>query len=88
MSVTLTAGTVHTIVVLDGSSELMADVLTDAAGSQKMPVGGANTGFGGTAPHPPASPAPWLLIIAAGALLTAGGFAGLRRPRRTAAVLQ
>jgi hypothetical protein len=88
VSVTLTADTVHTIVVLDGSSGLKADNLTDAAGSQKMPAGGANTGFGGTAPHPPASPAPWLLIIATGALLTAAGFIGLRRPRRTAAVLQ
>jgi hypothetical protein len=87
VSVTLTADTVHTIVVLDGPSGLKADDLTDAVGSQKMPVGGANTGFGGTAPHPPASPAPWLLIIAAGALLTAAGFTGLRRPRRTAAVL-
>ena len=87
MSVTLTADTVHTIVVLDGPSGLKADNLTDAVGSRKMPAGGANTGFGGTAPHPPASPAPWLLIIAAGALLTAAGFAGLRRPRRTAAVL-
>ena len=88
VSVTLTADTVHTIVVLDGPSGLKADDLTDAAGSQKMPVGGANTGFGGTAPHPPASPAPWLLIIAAGALLTAAGFAGLRRPRRTAPLLR
>ena len=87
MSVALTADSVHTIVVLDGPSGLKADDLTDAAGSQKMPVGGASTGFGGTAPHPPASAAPWLLIIAAGALLTAAGFAGLRRPRRTAAVL-
>ena len=88
VSVTLTADTVHTIVVLDGPSGLKADDLTDAVGSKKMPVGGANTGFGGTAPHPPASPAPWLLIIAAGALLTAAGFAGLRRPRRTAPLLR
>jgi len=88
MSVTLTADTVHTIVVLDGPSGLKADNLTDAVGSRKMPAGGANTGFGGTAPHPPASPAPWLLIIAAGALLTAAGFAGLRRPRRTAPLLR
>jgi Domain of unknown function (DUF4397) len=88
VSVTLTADTVHTIVVLDGPSGLKADDLTDAVGSQKMPAGGANTGFGGTAPHPPASAAPWLLIIAAGALLTAAGFIGLRRPRRAAAVLQ
>ena len=88
VSVTLAADTVHTIVVLDGPSGLKADDLTDAVGSKKMPVGGANTGFGGTAPHPPASPAPWLLIIAAGALLTAAGFAGLRRPRRTAPLLR
>jgi hypothetical protein len=50
-----------------------------------MPWGGANTGFGGTAPHPPASPAPWLLTIAFGAVLTGVGFIGQRRTRRIAA---
>jgi hypothetical protein len=50
-----------------------------------MPWGGANTGFGGTAPHPPASPAPWLLTIAFGAVLTGAGFIGQRRTRRIAA---
>jgi Domain of unknown function (DUF4397) len=84
MSVTLAADTVHTIVVLDDSSGLKIDDLTDAAGSQIMPAGGAETGFGGTAPHLPASPVPWLLTIAAGAVLTAAGFGGLRRPCRTA----
>jgi len=88
MPVTLAAGTVHTIVVLDDSSGLKIDALTDAAGSQIMPKGGASAGFGGTAPRLPADPAPWLLMIAAGALLTAAGFAGLRRSRRPAAAVR
>jgi len=85
MSVKLAADTVHTIVVLDDSSGLKVDTLTDAAGSQAMPTGGASAGFGGTAPRLPPDPAPWLLTITAGALLTVAGFAGLRRSRRTAA---
>jgi hypothetical protein len=84
MRVKLAADTVHTIVVLDDSSGLRVDALTDAVGSAIMPSGGANTGFGGTAPHPPASPAPWLVLIGAGAALAAAGFGGLRRPARTA----
>ena len=87
MPVRLEAGTIHTIIVLDdpSGSGLAVDPVTDAVGSQIMPKGGANTGFGGTAPHPPASPAPWLLMIAFGALLTGVGFTGQRRTRRTAA---
>ena len=81
-SVSLAADTVHTIVVLDDSSGLRVDALVDSAGSQIMPKGGAEAGFGGTAPRLPANPAPWLLTIAAGALLTSGGFAGLLRSRR------
>jgi hypothetical protein len=84
MSVTLTAGTIHTIVVLDGSAGLKVDDLTDAVGSQLTPKGGAAAGFGGTAAHGPANAAPWLLTIAVGALLTIAGFARLRRPRRVA----
>jgi hypothetical protein len=79
MSVRLAANTVHTIVVLDDSSGLKIDNLTDAVGSQIMPAGGADTGFGGTAARPPADPVPWLLTIAVGALLTLAGFIGLRR---------
>jgi hypothetical protein len=84
MPVGLRADTVHTIVVLDDSSGLRIDALTDAVGSQRMPSGGANTGFGGTAPRLPGSPAPWLLIITVGVLLSMAGFAGLRRSPRTA----
>jgi len=80
MPVTLAAGTVHTIVVLDDSSGLKADAVTDAAGSQIMPKGAISAGFGGTAPRPPANPAPWLAMIAAGVLVAAAGLARLRRP--------
>ena len=80
MPVTLPAGTVHTIVVLDDSSGLKVAAVTDAVGSRIMPKGAVSAGFGGTAPRPPANPAPWLVMIAAGALLAAAGLARLRRP--------
>lgn len=85
MSLGLTADTVHTIVVLDGSSGLKTDDLTDAVGSQVMPSGGAATGFGGTALRPPADLVPWLLLTLAGGLLIAAGAAGFCWPRRSAA---
>jgi hypothetical protein len=86
MPVTLAAGSVHTIVVLDGTSGLKIDNLTDAAASQAA-KGGAATGLGGTAPGPPAPGlAPWLATLAAGLLLAVAGGFGLRRSRRTDAV--
>jgi hypothetical protein len=88
MSVTLAAGSVHTIVVLDSSSGLQVDNLTDAAGSSAAPSGGAATGFGGMAPRPAPGSAAWLAMLAAGLLLMVGGMAGLRRSRRTVAVLR
>lgn len=85
MPVTLAADTVHTIVVLDGSSGLKVDNLTDAAGSKAMPAGGAATGFGGMASSTGSSSAPWLITLAGGSLLALAGLAGLRRSRRTRA---
>jgi len=78
-AVTLTAGTVHTLVVLDGSSGLEMISLEDAAGAGQPPVGAAATGFGGTAPHGPGSPLPWVALIGAGMLLTLTGGLRLRR---------
>ena len=78
--ITLAADSVHTIVVLDDGTGLRADAVTDAVGSRLTPKGAADAGFGGTAPRPPANPAPWLAVIAAGALLSAAGLARLRRP--------
>jgi len=60
ISVPLAAGTVHTLVVLDGAKGLVVSDLLDAAGSSKTPVGAAKTGFGGMAPRAPSSPLPWL----------------------------
>src|SRR5580704_9797684 len=76
MPVSLPSGSVHTIVVLDGTSGLKIDNLTDAAGSKDTPKGGAATGFGGTAPPPGPDLAPWLVTLAAGLLLAAGGVFG------------
>jgi hypothetical protein len=79
--VPLLADTVHTeIVIGDASGGVKIVSLLDAAGSGLPPAGGAGTGLGGTAPHGPGSPLPWLAIIGAGALLTlTGGGFWLRR---------
>jgi Domain of unknown function (DUF4397) len=79
LPVPLSAGTVHTMVVLDGTNGLEIVNLVDAAGAGKPPVGGVTTGFGGTAGHGPGSPAPWVALIGAGALITLTGGFRLRR---------
>jgi len=81
-------GTVHTMVVLDGTNGLEIVNLEDAAGAGQPPVGGVTTGFGGTAGHGPGSPVPWLALIGAGTLIAlTGGFRlrrqGLRRQLHT-----
>ncbi len=88
MSVRMSANTDYTIVVLDGPSGLRADALTDAAGSKILPKGPAAMGFGGTAPRPPASPAPWVLVLRSGLVLIAAGSEILRRSRRTGTAAQ
>jgi hypothetical protein len=81
-SVTVAAGTVHTLVVLDGANGLQIDNLTDAAGSGKPPTGGVRTGFGGTAAHGPGSALPWLALIAVGlGLAVTGSLTGRKRPQ-------
>ena len=81
----LRANTIHTLVVLDSEDGLRIHSLEDAVGSRAMPIGGAATGLGGTAPLSGASPAPWLAIMAGGGLLAAMGAVRLRRRRRRAA---
>ena len=88
MPVIMAAGSVHTIVVLDGTSGLRIGNLTDAAGSPDVPRGGAATGLGGTAPGGGPALAPWLGTVAGGLLLVAAGVFGLRRSRGTAAILR
>lgn len=81
----LRANTIHTLVVLDNQGGLRIHSLQDAVGSRAMPIGGAATGLGGTAPKPGTSPAPWLAIMAGGGLLAALGVIRLRRNRHRAA---
>jgi hypothetical protein len=81
MNMSLTADSIHTIVVLDGSNGLRLANLDDAVGSQVAPVGGAATGLGGTAPRPAPAPWPWLAVIAAGALLAGRGVRRYRAAR-------
>jgi Domain of unknown function (DUF4397) len=83
--ISLAAGTIHTLVVLDSSHNgLQIANLEDAAGSAVAPSGGAGTGLGGTAPGPAPSPALWAGLLAAGALITTAGAYRLRKVRSIA----
>jgi hypothetical protein len=82
--VKLTAGSIHTLVVLDSSGGLKVVDLMDAAGSDMMPMGAADTGLGGTAPGPAPSPLPWLAGLAGGLLLAAAAAIRLRSSRAVA----
>jgi hypothetical protein len=78
--ITLTAGSVHTEIVIDGpDGSLEIENVVNSAGAGLPPSGGVATGFGGTAPRLPGSPLPWLVGIAAGMLLIVAGGLGLRR---------
>ena len=80
----LTAGSIHTLVVLDSSSGLKVTDLTDAAGSAVMPRGGVATGFGGAARASAPSPLPWQVALAGGLLVAAAAAIRLRRGRAMA----
>jgi len=77
-TITLAAGTIHTIVVLDGPADIRLDDLVDAAGSKIVPTGAPATGYGGAA-RPARSDVPWAALVGVGLILS---FAGYRRARR------
>jgi Domain of unknown function (DUF4397) len=84
-NISLTAGTIHTLVVLDSSNKgLEIANLEDSAGSAVLPQGGANTGLGGTAPKPAPSPVLWVSLVAAGALIVTAGAYRMRKVRSVA----
>jgi hypothetical protein len=84
-NISLTAGTIHTLVVLDSSNKgLELANLEDSAGSAVLPQGGANTGLGGTAPKPAPSPVLWVSLVAAGALIATAGAYRMRKVRSAA----
>jgi len=78
--ITLVAGTIHTIVVLDDPGHLRLDDLVDAAGSRVIPAGAPTTGFGGTAPRPHPAELGWLVLIGCGLLLGLAGGRWAIRP--------
>jgi hypothetical protein len=81
----LTAGSIHTLVVLDASATRLGITdLMDAQGSRVDPAGPAATGFGGAAPRPGEPLLPWLGAAAAGLLAAAGGAVAVGRRRRPA----
>jgi hypothetical protein len=77
--VSLADGSVHTLVVLDSTTGLAIDDLTDAAGSTVAPKAGVQTGFGGTAAVPGAPMAPWAVAGLFGLGLIGFGLARSRR---------
>ena len=83
-SITLSAGTIHTIVVLDEPGKLVLDDLLDAAGSKVEPAGAPRTGFGGTAAHPGTALVPWAAAALAGLAITVTATTMLTRRRRPA----
>jgi Domain of unknown function (DUF4397) len=75
---TLAAGSIHTLVVLDSSGHLAIQVLADAAGTSAIPTGAANTGFGGTAALPGPGLLPWVVAALVAMALTGAGAVRLR----------
>jgi hypothetical protein len=83
LPVTLTAGTVHTEIVIaapGGGIQIINE--ENAAGAGQAPTGGVSTGYGGTAPHPAGTPLPWLAFLGVGAVLVLGGGWQLRHNGR------
>jgi len=78
--ITLTAGSVHTEIVIDGpDGSLEIENVVNSAGAGAAPSGGVATGLGGTAPRGPGSSLLWVAAIGAGLLLTLAGSLRLRR---------
>jgi hypothetical protein len=83
LPVTLEAGGVYTVLVLQREGVLSAAVRLDARGSEVVPNGGVATGFGGTAGSGPGAQVLLLVCVAA----ACGGLAlvlAVRRRRRVA----
>jgi len=78
-TLSLQAGTIHTLVVLDEPGHLRIDNLEDAAASRPITVP-PDTGMGGTAPARNSGMA-WLAFVTAGLLIAASGLMRLRRGR-------
>jgi hypothetical protein len=81
-TVSLRAGSVNTVVVLDGDAGLRLLALRDATQSPRMPSGGVNAGLGGLSAQPDSGDGDrpwWILIGAAGIAVLAGLGVSARR---------
>lgn len=82
--VDLAAGSVYSLLVLDGAEGLSVRPVLDAAGPGVVPQGGVDAGAGGTAADAPVGP----ILLGAGAVLVVAGAAVARasgsRPRHAA----
>lgn len=82
LPVTIDANSTYSVVLLDKKGAFSAQLIKDSTGSSVVPVGGVETGFGGTAP-----PAPLELLAFGTAAAALGGvsaltlIAGMRRAR-------
>lgn len=77
LPVTLDAGSVYTVLVLERNGTLTAVARQDAKGAEVVPSGPIEAGYGGTAPEETPT---WLLILLA--MLTATAALTLTHPRR------
>ncbi len=83
LPVDLKSNSVYTVLLLDKGSGLVAQLYTDSTGSSVVPVGGVETGFGGTAADPAPSALPLGAAAAAAMLVaTASALLGRLRHRR------
>ncbi|MEV4755446.1 DUF4397 domain-containing protein [Micromonospora sp. NPDC049559] len=85
VDVTLSPGTVYSLVVLDAErGGLTTELRTDARGGSVVPSGGVETGGGGLASGGRSGPPYALVVLAAGAILAVSAAAGVVLLRRRA----
>lgn len=77
----LDVNSVYTVLLVDRDGAFKAELLRDSTGSGVVPVGGVETGFGGTALDPTVPLAGGLLAALAGGLLATRVGAGRARAR-------
>lgn len=82
--VRLAPGGVYSVVLVQRSGRIEAQVATDASGAGEPPAGGIDTGMGGTAPGGPGTGLPGVvaLVAAAAVALAGAGVAARRHPAR------
>jgi hypothetical protein len=84
LPVTVEQNSTYSVVLLDKEGAFSAQIILDSAGSQVAPVGGVETGFGGTTPDPLALLAFGTAAVALGAVAAPTAVrlvAGVRRAR-------